>query len=47
MPIKDCTKNGKKGKKAGDSGKCYTGKNARADALKQLKAMKINQRKRP
>ena len=40
MPIKRCTtKNGKKGYKFGDSGKCY---GAKKQAEKQMKAMYAN-----
>lgn len=35
MPVKSCTSNGKKGYKYGDSGKCYTGPDAKAKAKKQ------------
>lgn len=46
MPVKKCTKNGKSGQKYGDSGKCYTGKSAKAKAKKQGKAIKANRRNR-
>jgi len=39
MPIQKCVKDGKSGWKWGKSGKCYTGKNARDRALKQMKAI--------
>jgi hypothetical protein len=42
MPIKLCTNNGKQGKQWGDSGKCYTGKNANAKATKQAAAAFVN-----
>ncbi len=35
MPIKNCTKNGKKGKKWGDNGTCYIGKDSTVRAAKQ------------
>lgn len=38
MPIKSCKKGGKSGKKWGNKGKCYTGKNARKKAGKQAQA---------
>ena len=40
MPVKKCTKNGKSGRKYGDSGKCYTGSNASANAKRQGRAIK-------
>lgn len=43
MPIKRCTKDGKSGFKYGDSGHCYTGKGARAKAVKQAQAIKAGQ----
>jgi hypothetical protein len=39
MPIKPCSKNGKSGYKYGNSGKCYTGKGAKAKANGQRKAI--------
>jgi len=44
MPIKKCQKDKKKGFKFGDSGKCYTGKDARKKAVKQGIAIKISQK---
>jgi hypothetical protein len=35
MPVKSCVKNGKKGFKWGDQGKCYTGPSAKVKAAKQ------------
>jgi len=35
MPLKTCTLDGKAGYKWGDSGKCYTGKDAKKQALRQ------------
>ena len=35
MPLKKCSKDGKEGWKYGDNGYCYTGKNAKKDAIKQ------------
>jgi len=43
MPLKRCQKNKKKGWKFGDSGKCYTGKGAKARAKKQGRAIKASQ----
>jgi len=45
MPIKKCQSGGKSGFKYGDSGKCYTGKGARAKAAKQAAAIKASQAK--
>lgn len=39
MPIKKCSKNGKSGYKWGNSGKCYTGKQGKKRATKQMKAI--------
>ncbi|MEM3063129.1 MAG: hypothetical protein QW303_06280, partial [Nitrososphaerota archaeon] len=41
MPIKPCQYKGQKGYKWGDSGKCYTGPNAKEKALKQGRAIEI------
>jgi len=46
MPVKSCTKNGKSGKKWGNKGKCYTGKNAKSKAARQGRAIKANQNKK-
>lgn len=35
MPLKKCQSDGKSGYKWGDSGKCYTGKNSKKNAIKQ------------
>lgn len=35
MPLKRCQRNGKKGWKWGDSGKCYIGPGAKQKAIKQ------------
>ncbi len=43
MPIKDCELDGKKGKQYGDSGKCYTGKDADEKAKAQSRAIHANQ----
>jgi len=43
MPLKQCTVDGKKGWKWGDSGKCYTGPQGRAKAMEQMKAIKSSQ----
>ena len=45
MPVKSCSKNGKSGKKYGDSGKCYTGKDAASKAKRQGRAIKANKGK--
>lgn len=42
MPVKRCQKDGKSGFKYGDSGKCYTGKGARAKAEKQGRAIEAS-----
>ena len=42
MPIKSCKSGGKTGKKWGNSGKCYTGKNAKAKAQRQARAAYAN-----
>lgn len=39
MPFKKCSNNGKSGVKYGDSGTCYTGKDAKKKAQKQAAAM--------
>ena len=43
MPFKTCSSGGKTGVKYGDSGKCYTGKSARAKAGRQAAAIKASQ----
>jgi len=43
MPIKKCQKDNKSGVKYGDSGTCYTGKNAKDKAIQQMKAIKASQ----
>lgn len=45
MPLKKCTKNGKLGWKWGDSGKCYTGKNAKEKAKEQGRAIEATKSK--
>jgi hypothetical protein len=35
MPLENCTANGVSGKRWGSKGKCYTGKNATKQAIKQ------------
>jgi len=42
MPIKICTKKKKKGKKWGDTGKCYTGPDAQEKAERQAAAAHAN-----
>lgn len=39
MPLQQCTSNGKSGWKYGESGKCYTGPNAKKKAAKQAAAI--------
>lgn len=46
MPIQDCQVDGKPGWRWGASGKCYTGKRARARALRQARAIKRAQKGR-
>lgn len=46
MPVQRCTKNGKSGWKWGQSGKCYTGKNAKSKAKEQGQAIKASQAER-
>lgn len=43
MPIVPCKRGGKSGFKYGESGKCYTGKDAKAKAAKQAAAIKASQ----
>lgn len=43
MPIKPCSRGGKKGYKYGSRGKCYVGKGARAKAARQGRAIKSSQ----
>ena len=45
MPLKQCQKNGVKGWKWGDEGKCYTGSNAKEKAKEQGRAIEANKRK--
>tara|TARA_B100000287_G_scaffold424549_2_gene469345 strand:+ start:1334 stop:1654 length:321 start_codon:yes stop_codon:yes gene_type:complete len=40
MPLKTCSEGGKTGLKWGDSGKCYTGSDAKSKALAQGEAIK-------
>lgn len=44
MPLKRCQKDGKKGWKWGDSGKCYTGKDGKAKAQRQARAIEANKK---
>lgn len=46
MPIKDCQSNGKPGKKWGDSGKCFTGKDAEEKARKQGQAIELSKKRK-
>ena len=41
MPVKSCQSGGKPGFKYGDAGKCYTGKDAKAKATKQGRAIEM------
>lgn len=43
MPVKQCQADGKQGYKWGDSGKCYTGPDARAKAEAQGAAIEAAQ----
>ena len=43
MPVKPCTKNGQSGFKYGDSGTCYTGKDAKKRAERQGRAIRARQ----
>ena len=45
MPLKQCNIKGRPGWKWGDSGKCYTGKDAKKKALKQGVAIELNKDK--
>ena len=40
MPTQNCSKNGRKGRKYGKSGKCYTGRNAESRAARQGRAIR-------
>ena len=46
MPVKKCKSSGKSGYKYGDSGKCYTGKQAKRKAYVQGSAIKHSQARR-
>lgn len=46
MPIKKCSIEGKSGYKYGDSGKCYTGPDAKKKAFKQGLAVEISKETR-
>ena len=46
MPLKRCRKNGKAGWKWGDSGYCYTGKDAKKKAMRQARAIMASKNKR-
>jgi len=43
MPIKNCSENGKPGKKFGDSGKCYTYTPNNEQSLKEAKKKALKQ----
>lgn len=42
MPLMGCQKDKNKGYKFGSSGKCYTGKGARAKAMRQGRAIEAS-----
>ena len=46
MPLKRCRKNNKMGWKWGDSGFCYTGKDAKKKALRQGRAIEASKSRR-
>lgn len=46
MPLKRCTKDGKSGWKWGDAGTCYTGPNAKEQAMKQGRAVEASKARR-
>ena len=46
MPIVDCIKNGKPGRKYGKDGTCYTGKDAQKKARKQTAAIHLSRTRR-
>lgn len=43
MPVKDCTKGGKPGKKWGNAGTCYVGPTAKEYAVRQGRVVKAAQ----
>jgi len=45
MPLMRCTNNGVSGWKFGESGKCYTGPDAKKKAAKQGRAIEVNKSK--
>jgi hypothetical protein len=47
MPVKKCQSKGKTGWKYGDTGKCYTGKDAKKKAIKQGLAVAQSQGRKP
>lgn len=46
MPLMQCSKDNKSGWKFGDSGRCYTGPNAKKQAARQGAAIEISKKKR-
>jgi len=46
MPIKSCKYENKEGKKWGDEGKCYVGKDAKEKAALQGRAIKASETKK-
>lgn len=46
MPVKPCQKDGEKGFKYGDTGKCYTGQGAQEKAKNQGVAIEISKNKK-
>lgn len=43
MPFKKCQSKNKTGIKYGDSGHCYTGKDAKSKAVQQMKAIRASE----
>lgn len=46
MPVKRCQKDGKKGWKWGDNGKCYVGPNGKSRASRQGRAIEASKARR-
>jgi len=46
MPVQRCSKNNKNGWKWGDSGKCFTGPNAKEKAKEQGRAIEASKARR-
>ena len=47
MPVQKCTSKGKSGWKYGETGKCYTGRDAKQKAVKQGLAIARSQGRKP